>query len=135
LRRSIDSSRKANSRIISTISLDVVIGAKRSISGHPVKFLHDLYQRQLTQAAGADFVRSFAMRDERNNMDYFLFFGTNGEIGLRKMKEAMWRVDENRDLYLFGRSPQHGHLKNPRAGNKKPPRGGALQASGRGHPR
>jgi three-Cys-motif partner protein len=60
-----------------------------------VKFLHDLYQKQLTQAAGANFVRSFAMRNERNTMDYFLFFGTNNELGLKKMKEAMWRVDES----------------------------------------
>jgi three-Cys-motif partner protein len=65
-----------------------------------VKFLHDLYQRQLTQAAGANFVRSFAMRNERNTMDYFLFFATNSEIGLKKIKEAMWRVDES-GTYTF----------------------------------
>jgi three-Cys-motif partner protein len=65
-----------------------------------VKFLHDLYQRQLKQAAGANFVRSFAMRNERNTMDYFLFFATNNELGLRKMKEAMWRVDES-GTYTF----------------------------------
>ncbi len=65
-----------------------------------VKFLHDLYQRQLTQAAGANFVRSFAMRNEHNTMDYFLFFATNNELGLRKMKEAMWRVHES-GTYTF----------------------------------
>ena len=65
-----------------------------------VKFLHDLYQRQLAQAAGAKFVRSFAMRNERNTLDYFLFFATNNELGLRKMKEAMWRVD-NSGTYTF----------------------------------
>ncbi|MEH2611326.1 three-Cys-motif partner protein TcmP [Bradyrhizobium sp. AZCC 1693] len=65
-----------------------------------VKFLHDLYQRQLTQAAGARFVRSFAMRNERNTMDYFLFFATNNELGLKKIKEAMWRVDES-GTYTF----------------------------------
>jgi three-Cys-motif partner protein len=59
-----------------------------------VKFLHDLYQRQLMQAAGARHVRSFAMRNERDAMDYFLFFATNNQLGLKKMKEAMWRVDE-----------------------------------------
>lgn len=67
---------------------------------HRIKFLHDLYARQLSQAAGADFVRSFAMRNERNTMDYFLFFATNNELGLRKMKEAMWRVDES-GAYTF----------------------------------
>jgi three-Cys-motif partner protein len=65
-----------------------------------VKFLHDLYQRQLTKAAGAEYVRSFAMRNERNTMDYFLFFATKSELGLRKMKEAMWRVDES-GTYTF----------------------------------
>jgi three-Cys-motif partner protein len=65
-----------------------------------VKFLHDLYQEQLTKAAGASFVRSFAMRNERNTMDYFLFFATNNELGLKKIKEAMWRVDES-GTYTF----------------------------------
>jgi len=65
-----------------------------------IKFLHDLYQRQLTQAAGAKFVRSFAMRNVRNTVDYFLFFATNNELGLKKMKEAMWRVDEG-GTYTF----------------------------------
>jgi three-Cys-motif partner protein len=68
-----------------------------------LKFLHDLYQRQLRQAAGAEFVRSFAMRNERNTTDYFLFFATNNELGLRKMKEAMWRVDEG-GTYTFSDS-------------------------------
>jgi len=65
-----------------------------------LKFLHDLYQRQLTHAAGAQFVRSFTMRNERDATDYFLFFATNNELGLRKMKEAMWRVDES-GTYTF----------------------------------
>jgi len=64
-----------------------------------LKFLHDLYQRQLLQA-GAKFVRSFAMRNERNAMDYFLFFATNNQLGLKKMKEAMWKVDEG-GTYTF----------------------------------
>jgi hypothetical protein len=33
-------------------------------------------------------------------MDYFLFFGTNNELGLKKIKEAMWRVDES-GTYAF----------------------------------
>jgi three-Cys-motif partner protein len=65
-----------------------------------IKFLHDLYQRQLMNAAGARFVRSFAMRNERDRMDYFLFFATNNELGLKKMKEAMWRADES-GTYTF----------------------------------
>ncbi len=73
---------------------------KIKLPGERVKFLHDLYQRQLNNVAGANFVRSFAMRNERNTMDYFLFFATNKEIGLKKMKEAMWRVDES-GTYTF----------------------------------
>jgi three-Cys-motif partner protein len=75
-------------------------GINIEASKERVKFLHDLYQRQLTEAAGANFVRSFAMRNERNTMDYFLFFATNNELGLRKMKEAMWRADES-GTYTF----------------------------------
>ncbi len=68
-------------------------GIAIKVPAERVKFLHDLYTRQLTKAGGARHVRSFAMRNERNTMDYFLFFATNNELGLRKMKEAMWRVD------------------------------------------
>jgi three-Cys-motif partner protein len=75
-------------------------GIKIKIPRERVKFLHDLYQRQLSQAAGAKFVRSFAMRNERDTTDYFLFFATDNERGLRKMKEAMWRVDES-GTYTF----------------------------------
>jgi len=75
-------------------------GINIRVSAERLKFLHDLYQRQLKQAAGASFVRSFAMRNERNTMDYFLFFATNNELGLKKMKEAMWRVDES-GTYTF----------------------------------
>ena len=67
-----------------------------------VKFLHDLYQRQL-EKAGAKFVRSFAMRNERNTLDYFLFFGTSNELGLKKMKEAIWKMDES-GTYTFSDS-------------------------------
>ena len=40
------------------------------------------------------------MRNERDAMDYFLFFATNHELGLKKIKEAMWRVDES-GTYTF----------------------------------
>jgi hypothetical protein len=35
------------------------------------------------------------MRNQRDAIDYMLFFGTNNELGLKKMKEAMWRIDES----------------------------------------
>jgi len=82
-------------------------GINIKLPSERVKFLHDLYQRQLTQAAGADFVRSFAMRNERDTMDYFLFFATKNELGLRKIKEAMWRVDES-GTYTFSDSTDPG---------------------------
>ena len=59
------------------------------------RFLHDLYRRQLKDAAGADYVRSFEMRNERDVVDYYLFYATNNVLGLKKMKEAMWKVDES----------------------------------------
>jgi three-Cys-motif partner protein len=55
--------------------------------------IHNLYQRQLRQAAHARYVRSFEMRNRSNATDYFLFFATNSLTGLEKMKDAMWAVD------------------------------------------
>lgn len=57
------------------------------------QFLHNLYKEQLENEAGVRYVRSFEMINKGNRTDYFLFFGTNDKTGLRKMKEAMWRVD------------------------------------------
>ncbi len=55
--------------------------------------IHALYQKQL-QSLGA-FVRSFEMRNKNDATDYFLFFATKNTTGLRKMKEAMWSVDQS----------------------------------------
>src|SRR5260221_3640397 len=33
------------------------------------------------------------MRNRRNTIDYFLFFGTNNLLGMKRMKESMWKVD------------------------------------------
>ena len=57
------------------------------------RFLHDLYLRQLREAAGVRHVRSFQMRNDKDVTDYYLFYGTNSIRGLQRMKEAMWRVD------------------------------------------
>jgi three-Cys-motif partner protein len=56
--------------------------------------LRDLYRRQLEGPAGITYVRSFEMYNRDNRPDYFLFFGTKSIEGLKKMKEAMWKVDE-----------------------------------------
>jgi three-Cys-motif partner protein len=64
-------------------------------AGNPgrIDFLRALYQRQLETTAQIRYVRWFEMRNHKGAIDYFLFFGTNNQLGLRKMKEAMWRVD------------------------------------------
>jgi three-Cys-motif partner protein len=91
-------------------------GASRNVA------LRELYARQLRSAAGAEHVRSFEMRNKRDATDYFLFFGTKKLVGLKKMKEAMWKVDEagaftfsdatdERQLVLFESKPDLGQLR------------------------
>ena len=76
--------------------------------------LHDLYLRQLH--TGAAYVRSFEMSNARDVTDYYLFYATNELLGLKKMKEAMWKADESGEfrfsdatdpnqLILFERAP------------------------------
>jgi hypothetical protein len=78
--------------------------------------LHDLYLYQLHLAAGAEYVRSFEMSNERDVTDYYLFYATNELLGLKKMKEAMWKADESgefrfsdatdpKQLVLFEKAP------------------------------
>jgi len=56
--------------------------------------LHGIYKNQLEQEANIKFVNSFKMTNKMNKTDYFLFFGTNSIVGLKKMKAAMWKIDE-----------------------------------------
>lgn len=67
--------------------------AEEDSSDRRRRFLHDLYRDQLHREAGIEYVRSFEMIDEGNRTEYFLFFGTNHYLGLKKMKYAMWQVD------------------------------------------
>ncbi len=83
--------------------------------------IHDIYLAQLQREAR--FVRSFEMLNRGNRTDYFLFFASNNQRGLEKMKEAMWQVDksgtfqfsdytdERGILMLFGNMPDYGLLK------------------------
>ena len=48
------------------------------------RYIPDLYRDQLREAAGARYVRSFEMRNERGASDYFLYFSTNNLLGLTK---------------------------------------------------
>jgi len=86
------------------------------------RFLHDLYATQLRQKAGTRYVRSFQMRNDRDVIDYYLFFATNSESGLKRMKEAMWNVDKSGEfrfsdatdpsqLVLFEDTPNFDTLK------------------------
>ena len=85
------------------------------------RFLHDLYLSQLRATGSAKYVRSFEMRNERDVTDYFLFYATKSLSGLRKMKEAMWKVDESGEftfsdatdpsqLVMFSKSPAFERL-------------------------
>lgn len=86
------------------------------------RFLHDLYLRQLRQAASVKYVRSFQMRNERDVTDFYLFYATNNLVGMQKMKEAMWKVDESGEftfsdatnpnqLVLFAKTPRYEVLR------------------------
>ena len=85
--------------------------------------LHDLYLRQLLDSAKAKYVRSFEMSNQRDVTDYFLFYATNSLLGLKKMKEAMWKADESGEfrfsdatnpnqLILFEKAPNFAALQN-----------------------
>ena len=86
------------------------------------KQIHDLYMRQLKDSAGAKYVRSFEMRNDRDVTDYYLFYATNNLLGLKKMKEAMWKVDRSggfrfsdatdpNQMVLFGNEPDYEVLR------------------------
>lgn len=55
------------------------------------RILHDLFLAEV--AKKAEFVRSFEITPQIGHNSYYLFFGTNNERGLQRMKDAMWRVD------------------------------------------
>ena len=99
------------------------INSKVSDTNDKVIEFHNLYKSQLTKCAKIQFVRSFMMINKYNKPDYFLFFGTNSELGLEKMKEAMWKVDtlgafqfsdatyDPKQAVLFEPTPKFGPLK------------------------
>ena len=82
------------------------------------RFFHDLYLHQLKTKAHAKYARSFQMKNESGTTDYYLFYATNSILGLKKMKEAMWKVDETgefsfsdatdpKQLLLFTKEPRY----------------------------
>ena len=58
-----------------------------------LRFLVNLYEKQLQQVGGARYVRSFGMMGKQNKIIYYLVFGTKHWKGMQVMKEAMWKVD------------------------------------------
>lgn len=83
------------------------------------KILHDLFLAEVERHA--DLVRSFEITPDVGHNTYYLFFGTNSERGLQRMKDAMWRVDPHggtrfRDTttvdhpVLFEQDPDFGRL-------------------------
>jgi three-Cys-motif partner protein len=60
--------------------------------------LHDLYLGRLHTCAR--FVRSFEMSNRRDVTDYYLFYATNELLGLKKMKEAMWKADASGEFHF-----------------------------------
>lgn len=83
--------------------------------------LHDLYQEQLKVQTQAHYVRSFCMKNRNNAPDYYLFFATNNLLAMKKMKEAMARVDPtgafvfsdftNPNQMLLFSEPNYGELE------------------------
>jgi len=76
--------------------------------------IEELYADQLRSCC--KYVRTFRMINDRNKIDYILYHATNSYLGLRKMKEAMWKVDpvaggrfsdatDPNQLVLFGGTP------------------------------
>jgi len=61
-----------------------------------LEILHDAYKKQLKTIA--KYVVSFRMTNKYNKAEYFLFFATNHLLGLKKMKESMWKVDPKGDF-------------------------------------
>lgn len=62
------------------------------------KDLRAFYQKKLEK--NANFVRYFKMCDNNDRTIYYLFFATNNELGNVRMKEAMWKVDDE-GFYRF----------------------------------
>lgn len=80
-----------------------------------------LYERRLREAAGFEYVRTFAMINEGNRVEYVLCFGTHSPKGLSVMKAAMWKADPGDGCrfsdrtagspFLFEPEPDFGHLE------------------------
>ncbi|SDM23591.1 three-Cys-motif partner protein [Nonomuraea maritima] len=64
-----------------------------SVDADRVEHLREVYVRQLREQVGFNFVQSFAMANSTGNIGYYLFHGTRHQLGVKLMKDAMWKVD------------------------------------------
>ncbi len=55
------------------------------------QILQDAFRARLRESC--QWVRWFEIVPEVGKNSYSLFFGTNSEMGLRRMKDAMWKID------------------------------------------
>jgi three-Cys-motif partner protein len=71
-------------------------------AGDPMRgqFFHDLYENQLKEVCGFEYVRSFEMVNSQGRTGNYLFFCTRNLVGLDRMKAAMWSVAPSGD-YRF----------------------------------
>jgi len=86
-------------------ALDTLFATKewrkiRNIEGPKERALLELYENQLKSYCGVTYTRSFEMIGPYNQIIYYMIFGTKHWLGLKVMKEAMWRVDR-RGEYRF----------------------------------
>jgi three-Cys-motif partner protein len=58
-----------------------------------VEYLRSVYDRQLEERMGFDYVQSFALINNTGNIGYYLFHGTRHREGVKLMKAAMWKID------------------------------------------
>ena len=69
---------------------DVLDGYSETNRGEHLRII---YERQLQERAGFEYVQSFAMINNTGNIGYYLLHGTRHPKGVELMKDAMWRVD------------------------------------------
>jgi hypothetical protein len=74
-------------------------------AGDPARgqFLHDLYEKQLTEVCGFPYVQSFEMVNNLGKTGCYLFYCSRNITGLKIMKEAMWKVAPGGDFKFSDR--------------------------------
>jgi three-Cys-motif partner protein len=87
--------------------------AGNTTSAKRVEYLKEVYEQQLKQRAGFEYVRSFAMKNATGNVSYYLVHGTHHREGVKLMKAAMWKVDAGAGQVFTDRLADHEVLFAP----------------------